>query len=461
MRVIGYVRLSAARDESTSIARQREAVARYAEARGWALVEIAEDDDVSATKARLDRPGLTRVRRALAEGEAEAVVVWRLDRLARSVVDFGTLLDEGVQVISATEPLDTTTPMGRAMAEILQVFAAMESRATAARVRDSVAYLRRSERFAGGTPPYGYRSIPHPDGSGRALALDPDAAAIVQEAASRILGGETAYSVALDLNARGIPTARGLSGWRSGTLAKVLTGDAVLGRVRVRGDLLRDPSGLPRVVWPPILTVEESRRLRALLAPVPAAEPRRRATRLLSGLAVCGSCGSGLTVARRSRSAGLVLRCSSRGDGRECEAPVSVAMGRLEATVVERFLAAVGRLEVVEYVQEATEPTGLAEVSEALQETAAALVEPGADVPALAARIEALQARRAALLAAPAPTVARLVETGRTFEEEWRAREGDLRGQRALLADALEAVVVAPGSAGRWTPERVALRWRS
>lgn len=80
-------------------------------------MDIVGDVDVSASKRRLNRPGLNRVRQMLRDGEADALLVWRLDRLARSVIDFGTLLDEGVQVISATEPLDTTSAMGRAMAE--------------------------------------------------------------------------------------------------------------------------------------------------------------------------------------------------------------------------------------------------------------------------------------------------------------------------------------------------------
>src|SRR4051794_36125210 len=127
MRAVAYLRISRDTDDSTSIARQRQITKQYAKGRDWTIVETVEEVDVSASKRRLDRPGLTRVRELVAAGDAEAVLVWRLDRLARSVVDMGTLLDEGLQVVSCTEPLDTTTPMGRAMVEILQVFAALES----------------------------------------------------------------------------------------------------------------------------------------------------------------------------------------------------------------------------------------------------------------------------------------------------------------------------------------------
>lgn len=108
-RVVGYVRLSRETADSTSVARQRQVIEAHARSRGWDLFTTVEDIDVSASKRRLDRPGLTRVRAIIAAGKAEAILVWRLDRLARSVVDFGTLLDDGLNVVSCTEPLDTTT----------------------------------------------------------------------------------------------------------------------------------------------------------------------------------------------------------------------------------------------------------------------------------------------------------------------------------------------------------------
>ncbi|MDR6171949.1 recombinase family protein [Curtobacterium sp. SORGH_AS_0776] len=170
MRVIGYARLSrASREESTSIVRQRELIEKTCELRGMELVQTIVDDNVSATRSRLDRPGLSRVRRMIADGEADAVMVWRLDRLVRSVVDVGVLLDEGLQIISATESLDTISPMGRAMVEILQVFASMEAKTIGLRVSASQEHLRKTGRFPGGVVPYGYRAVPHPGGVGRAL----------------------------------------------------------------------------------------------------------------------------------------------------------------------------------------------------------------------------------------------------------------------------------------------------
>ena len=461
MKVIGYARLSAASEESTSIARQREIITSYAATRHWDLIGIEEDPVASASKLRLNRPGLTRVRRAVAEGEADAVLVWRLDRIARSVVDFGTLLDEGVSVASATEPLDTTTPMGRAMAEILQVFAAMEARATSARVAQSVGYLRRNRRFPGGRVPFGYRTAPHPDGAGRVLEPDPETARYVREAVDRVLAGESLYAVSVDFNARGVPTAlKNSKGWSGEALRSVLVGDSILGRVRHAGDVIRDEHGLPAEVWPPLVSSDESRQLRAMLARKRPGGSRRKSSRLLSGLAFCGSCDRPLTVHKDSQGRHL-YRCNARESFNPCPKPVAVRCDFLEDEVARRFLAVVGRYEVVEEVVLAAEPAELAEVEEALRETADALTRPGADVAALVVRLEALRARREEISARPVLPESTMIATGRSFSEEWEARAGDLVAQQRILGNALDSVSVAPPKRRGWDPDRVSIFWNA
>ena len=458
--MIGYARLSAASEESTSISRQREIVQKHAAARGWELVGIEEDPVASATKLRLNRPGLNRAREAVASGAADAILVWRLDRIARSVVDFGTLLDEGVPIVSCTEPLDTTTSMGRAMAEILQVFAAMEARATAARVSSSIAYLRRNRRFAGGRVPYGYRTAPAPGGAGRILEPDPEAARIVREAVERTLAGESLYAVVSDFNARGVPTAReGSAGWSLDALRGILTGDSVLGRVTHRGEVIRDADGLPEEVWTPIVTHEESRRLRALFARKRRGQGRRKASRLLSGLIVCGTCGRPLYVQRAGGKEGAYYRCPATVGFDVCTAKANVRADLAEAEVERRFLAVVGRFQVVEEVVLAPEPVELAQVEEALRDTAAALTAPGADVAALVVRLTSLRARREVFVARPPLPLPTLIETGRTFAQEWAARADDDLARRRILGNALEAVVVAPAERRAWDPRRIELVW--
>lgn len=464
LRVVGYARISRDSDDSTSIARQREIIRKTAESRGWDLVEILEDVSLSASRTRLDRPGLTAAREAIREGLADAVVVWRLDRLARSVVDMGTLLDEGLQVVSATEPLDTTSSMGRAMVEILQVFAALESRTIGERVRSSRDYLARQHRHGGGVVPYGYRSVPHPSGQGRALEVEPEEAAHVRAAADHVLEGGSLYGAVQVMRERGSKPRRAAE-WSISSLRVVLVGEAVLGRLTHRGEIVRDDDGLPVTPWDAVLPLADVERLRVLLERKAGRgfHARKRATRLLSGLVFCGSCGSRMRVSTSTQSNGRTVRryaCQGKSDGRGCPAPSSVTADLLDAHVEEEFLRRFGRLPVVEVVERVREVAGLAEVEGALRDLSAAISRPGANVAALAEQISALHSRRDSLAAAPVEPVVETIATGERFAEAWTAREVD--GRRALLEPALVGgVTVAPGKRGRkgLDVERVSLGW--
>lgn len=460
-RMIGYARLSDASEESTSIARQEEIITATAAARGVELVRIIVDPSISASKRRLQRPGIVELRRALAEGEADAVLVWRLDRLARSVVDFGTLLDEGVHVISCTEPLDTTSPMGRAMAEILQVFASMESTTIAARATASVDYLRRNGRFAGGTPPFGYRPADHPGGAGRVLELDPATAPVLREAVDRVLAGHSLTSVAADFTARGIRPRRA-DRWTASTLRDVLLGDAILGRTRSRGELVRDEHGIPATVWPPIITPAEGRRLRELFPGREAGAPKRvRRERLLSGVVRCAGCDGTMNVHTYGGTSGRVTyTCSAKVNGRECEAPASITAPRLERFVELDFLRSFGGLPVYRREETVVDPVELVDVEEALAETARELTAPGADVPALFERLTSLRARRDEVAARPVEVTVELVDTGRTYGEEWSDAEGDVVRRRRMLEDALGGLWIEPATKTAWNSARIDLRWR-
>ncbi len=131
MRAAIYVRLSRDTDESTSPERQRAACEAICEARGWEVVAVEEDIDVSGFSRGLERPGLQRILARLAD--LDVVVFFKIDRLARSTVDFAEIMQiaetQPVALASAQEPLDLTSSMGRAMARVIAVFAELESEA--------------------------------------------------------------------------------------------------------------------------------------------------------------------------------------------------------------------------------------------------------------------------------------------------------------------------------------------
>lgn len=169
-----YARLSVTKEESVSIERQLRAGRKYAEGRGWAVIGEFVDDGVSATANRPeDRKGWAALLDAV---DFQAVIVWKIDRLARKVLDFlhvdEVLRERGAGLVAVEDPIDMTTPMGRAFATILAVFGEMEAAAIASRVRAARAHLVTEGRWTGGGIPYGYMPVDNPTGPGKVLAPD-------------------------------------------------------------------------------------------------------------------------------------------------------------------------------------------------------------------------------------------------------------------------------------------------
>ncbi|MFI2760196.1 recombinase family protein [Streptomyces echinatus] len=202
MRAAIYVRLSRETDETTSPERQRAACEALCEARGWEVVAAEEDIDVSGFSRGLDRPGLQRILTRLAE--LDVIVFFKIDRLARSTVDFAEIMrlaeHQSVALASATEPLDLTSSMGRAMAKVIAVFAELESDTIGMRVSSAHEHLRREGRYTGGRVPYGYMVVPNPNGAGKVLAVNEDEAKTIKRIVERVLAKDSLMQIINDLN---------------------------------------------------------------------------------------------------------------------------------------------------------------------------------------------------------------------------------------------------------------------
>jgi site-specific DNA recombinase len=210
-RCVLYARISLSKEESVSVERQLTSARKYAEGRGWQVIGEFIDDGVSATANRPeDRKGWTAL---LAADGFDAVVIWKVDRLARRVLDFlhvdDVLQRRGAGLVAVEDPIDMTTPMGRAFATILAVFGEMEAAAIGARVRAARAHLLAEGRFVGGGIPYGYLSALNPDGPGRVLVKDPERVGWLAEAIAMALRGVTVNAIASWLTAQAAPLPRG------------------------------------------------------------------------------------------------------------------------------------------------------------------------------------------------------------------------------------------------------------
>lgn len=121
---------------------------------------VFEDEGFSG--GNLNRPGFQRMMRSARDRQFRAVVVYRLDRISRSISDFAALIEDlgrlGIDFISIRESFDTSSPMGRAMMYIASVFSQLERETIAERIRDNMHELAKTGRWLGGITPTGYTS---------------------------------------------------------------------------------------------------------------------------------------------------------------------------------------------------------------------------------------------------------------------------------------------------------------
>lgn len=462
-----YARLSVTTEESVSIARQVESCEKAAAARGWEVVGVYEDDGVSATKRKpADRPGFRRLLDSL-DG-VDVVIVWKVDRLARRVLDFLTvdelLRARGAALVAVEDPIDLTTQQGRAFATMLAVFGELEAATISSRSRGARDYLVRSGRAPGGEKPWPFTTAPNPDGPGLVVVPIPERAALLRDAAARIADGSaSAASIAREWTAAGVPTQDGLSRWNPSSVVTLLRNPALTGATVHRGELLRNPDGT--VSRDPARAILDPATFAAVDAAISARSHRSGDAPirlpLLHGLALCDSCGSQL-YAHRPKAEDRPARYVCKEPG--CPAPVAVSMTLLDAHVSDAFLSgpADAPVEAWEHDPTPADPAAALDLLEALDDVARRLDADPDDAEAL--RLVSLRRELRARLASlrDAEAAARRPIPGVRLRDAWDADESD-DSRRTVLATALRSVRVRKGRKGPHglDPERVGMEWRT
>lgn len=168
------------KQDFNSLHAQREACAAYIlsqASEGWTLIPD-EYDDGGLSGGTLERPALRRLMQDIDAGRIDIVVVYKVDRLSRSLLDFAKLVEAfdrtNVSFVSVTQSFNTTNSMGRLTLNMLLSFAQFEREVTAERIRDKIAASKARGMWMGGNPPLGYK----PDG--RTLAIVEEHAEIVR-----------------------------------------------------------------------------------------------------------------------------------------------------------------------------------------------------------------------------------------------------------------------------------------
>ena len=195
--------------EFNSLQAQREACEAYIASQrseGWALVRDAYDDG-GFSGGTLERPALQQLLADIEEGLVDVVVVYKIDRLSRSLMDFSKLVEvfdrAGVTFVSVTQSFNTTTSMGRLTLNILLSFAQFEREVIAERVRDKIRASRQKGMWMGGSVPLGYVV------KDRKLVVHEPDAAVVRSMFERFLRVGSATVLAQELRAEGVLTTKG------------------------------------------------------------------------------------------------------------------------------------------------------------------------------------------------------------------------------------------------------------
>lgn len=204
---------------------------------GWVLIKNRYDDG-GISGGTLERPGLKALLADIASGRIDNVVVYKVDRLTRSLLDFAKLVEAfdkaGVSFVSVTQSFNTTTSMGRLTLNMLLSFAQFEREVTAERIRDKIAASKQRGMWMGGTPPIGYQ----PDG--RSLAIVEQDANLVRHIFERYLKLGTVRAVHDELIREGICQPQ-----RTTTVGRTFGGTS-FGRAQLY-NLLKNPLYVGRI----------------------------------------------------------------------------------------------------------------------------------------------------------------------------------------------------------------------
>ncbi|CAM3213835.1 recombinase family protein [Prescottella defluvii] len=475
-RALIVVRLSRVTDATTSPERQLDACRALCEKRGYEVVGIAKDLDVSAgLTTPFQRPQLGGWLENRFH-EFDVIVVYRMDRIVRRLLDLADLIRWGqthsVSLVSATESfLDLTSPFGDIIALLVAKVAELELEAISSRIASAYTHNRQLGKWTGGAQlPWGY--LPRQTDDGWRLFPDPEAVQVIHEVAERVLSGEPLRAIAHDLNERKVPTAkdrmnahlgRDLKGyqWASQGLKRSLTQPTMLGYVTVRepkrnanGEILRDargrkmfeaedvlrgPDGSPIQRAEPILTKHVFDQLGVELAGREnRKEPTKRSTALLLQVIFCGVCGRPCYRLKGGQGRRPRYRCSSAQYKSTC-GNGSVVMEELDNLVESSVLALMGDSGRLQRIWDAGEDNAaeLADLDTTLADLAGQVGRGPyrAGTPqraALDANIEALDKRREELAAATTrPAGWTWQPTGETFRDWWESL--DLTEQNVYL----------------------------
>lgn len=319
--------------EFNSLDAQRDACEHYIRSQahqGWRSLDTRYDDG-GFTGKNIERPAMQQLLQDVQDRKVDVVVVYKLDRLCRSLLDFARVMElfnrVGCEFVAVTQNFSTADAIGRLTLNILMSFAEFEREMIAERTRDKIVATRRKGKWTGGPVPLGYRV------EDKRLVVEEFEAGIVRDAFEAFLAHQQTATVAREMNRRQrlAGPGRGPRCWTKDLVARLLRNPVYAGLVRCGEEVVAGEHQ-------PILSQEVFYRAQALL------DRRRSGVRhgnnpdyILRGLLRCAGCGGAFTPGstRKGGREYRYYRCATRDKhGPErCSAPP------LPAATIETFVA--------------------------------------------------------------------------------------------------------------------------
>jgi site-specific DNA recombinase len=331
--------------EFNSLDAQREAGEAFIKSQastGWICSPVVYDDG-GFTGGNLERPALQRLMADIEAGKVDCVVVYKVDRLSRSLLDFARLMEvfdkKQVAFVSVTQQFNTATSMGRLVLNVLLSFAQFEREIIAERTRDKIAATRRKGKWSGGMPLLGYDVDPKTF----KLVVNQHEAERVRAIFDLYLEQQGLIRVVQELERRGWRNKlwqtrkgrrRGGSLFTKTTLHHLLSNVVYLGKVRYKKEI--HPGEHQAIVdqeaWQQAQDLLHRRGNATLV--------RRNSSALLKGLLHCKGCGSAMTVTSAQKNGGKrydYYVCQSViKRGRQACSARSLPRAIIESWVIER-----------------------------------------------------------------------------------------------------------------------------
>lgn len=315
-----------------SLDAQREACQRYLQSQSWTALPHRYDDG-GFTGASLDRPAFRQLMADVESGLVDVVVVYKVDRLSRSLLDFARVMDtfnaRNVAFVSVTQNFSTADAIGRLTLNMLMSFAEFEREMIAERTRDKISAARRKGKWTGGIVPMGYTPVD------RRLHVCEDEAVIVRQLFQKYLEGNSAVRLSQWLNDQGIPLKHQQvpreRPWNKDLVLRILKNPLYRGMVHSQG---RHYPGEQTA----LVEADMFDQVQAMLAPK--VRVRHWGTRnpyyLVRGTLKCGQCGSVMTTASTHTKGRTYryYRCVRRGK----QGSATCATRQLPAEAIESFV---------------------------------------------------------------------------------------------------------------------------